>query len=202
MKLDWKTFKVVFAFVIIAGIVFWAMDSVRTQTYSGTNLAFGVGSGPVTLTNASDEPVSVQLVGPGTRTFSVVSSIEGVEGSSTREGVGGSATQVFVFDLPSGESEFRLTRGSDISFVGNANTSLEATVQPIDAGQSQTIFIVAAVVILGLLYYISATLEHGWISMIRSRGNSQEVTRPVATVSMDGGQGQAIKAYGDNRSEA
>ena len=51
MKLNWKTVKVLFAFVIIIGIIFWAVNTARPQFYDGTNLSFGVGSGAVSVTN-------------------------------------------------------------------------------------------------------------------------------------------------------
>ncbi len=168
MKFNWR---VLIAVVLIGGGILWAVDSVRTRSYAGTNLNFLIGRGPVTVTNPSDESVAVQLVGKGSRSFSVSSSMEGVSGAPTRQGTGSTTTQLFAFDLPPGVSEFTVVRGgasaTDVNFVGNADTRLDATVQPLDASDARTTILAAAVIVLGGLFYISRTTEHRWISTLR-----------------------------------
>jgi hypothetical protein len=166
MKLNWK---VVVALVVIIGTTFWAVESVRSRSYSGTHLNFGIGSGPVTLTNPSNEPVPVQLVGTGARSFAISSTMDGISGSSTRQGTGRDTTQLFEFQAPPGVSEFTVARGTNVSLVANTATNLEAVVQSSTASESRTIIIVAAVVVLGALFYISHINGHRWISASRRK---------------------------------
>ena len=196
MKLNWNTFKVVFALVVVIGTIFWAMDSVRPHFHSGANLNFSVGSGPVSVTNPSNQPVPVQLVGAGSRSFSVSSTIEGVSGSSTRQGSGSTSTHVFEFSLPSGISEFTIARGTNVNFGANTETKLEATVQPVSASESRTTIIVAVVVVLVALFYISRITGHRWLNALRGKETPAPVFRPLTA---DGGQGGNLRSYGDNR---
>lgn len=182
MKFNWK---VLVAFVVLLGVSFWGIDSLRTRAYSGTNLNFDVGSGPVTMMNPSDAALPVQLTGTGTRSFSVTSATQGVSGSSTRQGSGRNTTQLFEFDLPPGVSEFTVTRGSEVMFAGSADTPLEATVQPLNAANSQTTLIVTVIVILGALFYLSRATEHRWISRLRRADASVQDTQPTPTVVTD-----------------
>jgi hypothetical protein len=175
--INWKALV---ALVVIIGVAFWAVDSVRTRSYSGSDLNFGVGSGQVTVTNASNEPVPVQLMGTGTRTFSISNTIEGVTGSSTRSGTGRNTTQLFEFELPPGVSEFTVGRGTDVNFVANTDTNLEATVQPFDESTSRNNVIVAVVVILGALFYISHLNGHRWISASRRKDASDRAASKLA----------------------
>lgn len=203
MKLNWKTFKVLFAFVIVIGVIFWAVNLIRPHSYSGTNLNFGVGSGSVRVTNPSEEPVLVQLAGTGARTFRISSTIEDVSGSSTRQGSGSSSTQLFEFALPPGESEFTITGGTDVNFVANTGTTLNARVNPVSSGTRTSTLIAAAVVVLGALFYASSVTEHQWISILRRKVSPNQDAPPQDTkptpVVTDGGQGEAARSYGDNR---
>lgn len=201
MKFNSTTLKIVLAVVVIAGTLFWAVDSVRPHVYSGANLEIEIGTGPVTLTNPLNEPVPVQLVSPGTRTFVVSSATDGVAGTSVRQSSGTTATQLHEFTIPSGQSEFIVVRGSNVSFVSSSDANLAVSVQRGDSGQASTTYIVAGVVILGLLYYISGTTGHGWLNTFRFRVTPAEATKPMAAVVGDGGQGPAMKAYGDNRAD-
>lgn len=177
MKVNWR---VLLAVVLVVGALVWMVDSLRPRSYSGANLRFGIGSGPVTVTNPSDEPVSVQLVGGGTRSYSVSSTIEGVSGSSTREGSGRNLTNVFSFMLPSGVSEFAVTRGTEVNFVASTESNLEATVQPLGASEARTTLIVGIVVVLGALFYISNTNGHRWISPSRRKAAAEQAARHFA----------------------
>lgn len=203
MKRYWKTIKVLFAFAIIFGTIFWAVKTVRPQSYSGANLSFAVGSGSVNVTNPSELSLPVQLVSTGTRTFRVSGTIDAVSGSSTRQGSGSSSTQLFEFELPSGTSEFTVSRGTNVNFLANTTTMLQATLNPVSDETFKAIVIAAVVVVFSSLYYASNATEHYWISWFRSQFASIIVepsadTEPIATI-RDGGQGSAPRSYGDNR---
>lgn len=188
--------KIVIAIVVIIGIVFWGVSSLTSQSYSGKTLNFDIGSGSVTVTNPSDESVAVQLVGTGSRSFSIVNSTFDTTGSSTREG----STQLFEFELPTGVSEFSIARGKNITFVSDTDTSLRAIVQPLNADETQTTLIVVAIVILGALYFISQTTEHQWIKTLRNRisGSTDDIEPEEKAL----GQGVNLRSFGDNRTNA
>lgn len=201
MKFNWKLIKVIGACVLMVGVIFWAVDSLRTRSYSGTDLNFSIGSGPVTVTNSSGEPVAVQLISHDSRAFEIGSTSEGLlPGVSTREGTGRTATQFYDVSVPTGVSEFILKRGTNVAFVSNTGTSLSAAVQPTSSGQSSAVLIGAAVVMLGLLFYISSTNGHTWIKGLLGRVTPPPVLVPVPEVQV-GSQGRAIRSYGDNRAE-
>jgi hypothetical protein len=166
MKLNWK---ILVAVAVIALTIFWVVDSVRERSYSGSNLSFGVGRGPVTLTNASEEPVIVQLIAAGTRAFTVSTSVEDIFGSSTRQGTGRDTTQLFELASPPGVIEFTVARGTNVNFVANAATQLDATVQLLSESETQTTLIAAAVVVLAALFYIARTTRYNWMSSLTVR---------------------------------
>ena len=197
MKFNWR---VLIAFVVLVGAIFWGVDSVRTRSYSGTDLSFGIGSGPVSVTNSSDAAVPVQLVGTGTRSFSVSSPTEGVSGSSSREGSGRTTSQLYEFELPPGISVFTVTRGSGMNFVASTNTPLEASVQPLNSGDSKTTIIVAVIVLLGTLFYLSRTTGHRWISHFRRVDTSHQDTQPTpvpVVATADSNMGRDGRMYTD-----
>jgi hypothetical protein len=177
MKNNWK---VLVAIVIMVGVVVWAVSSVIPRSFDGSNLTFGVGSGTVTVNNTSDETAAVQLVGNGSRGFTVSSNIEGVTGASTRQGSGNASTQLFEYGLPPGTSEFSVTRGNGVNFVSASDTRLEATAKPLSASETTTTLVVAAVVILAGSYFISRSVDHRWIKTLLRR----EAPVPVAVASL------------------
>lgn len=199
MKLNWKTFKVVFALVVVLGAVFWAVDSVRSRSYSGSNLNVDVGSGSVSVTNPSDQPVTVQVFGTGSRPFTVSSTTEGLSGSSARQGTGSSSTNFLEFVLPPGISEFTIARGANVKFVANTPTQLQVTVNPLTADESRTTLITAGVVVLGSLFYASKSINHGWITMLRRQKASIQDTQPIAVrVAADANRGRDGRLYSDS----
>ncbi len=204
MKSYWKTVKIGLAFVLIVVTVFWAMNSVRSLSYSGANLTFPVGNGAVTMTNPSDQPLPVQLVSTGSRSFSVSSTIEGMPRSSTKQVNGTTVSQLTAFALPPGVSEFTVVRGgnakTDVNFVANTETKLEAVAQPLSTNDARTTIIVAVVVTLGTLFYISRATGHRWIGILRGQPAPVPVLKPVVESATDR-QGQAIRAFGDNRAD-
>lgn len=195
MKSNWKVWA---AAALIVATVVWAFTSINPQAYSGKALNFAVGGGPITVTNPSSDTVPAQFMGATSRSFTVISSIEGFAGASVREGTGSSATHSIQVELPPGTSEFTMTRGSDVSFVADTDTTLSANVQPQTSGQQSTTLLMAGVVILGSLYYISRADEHRLFNKLRGKKPIVQDLRPIPTVNA-GGQGQAARTYGDNR---
>jgi hypothetical protein len=191
--------KVLLAFVIAIGAIFWAFNSTRSQSYSGENLNFEVGGGTVSVTNSADQPIAVQLVGAGSRSFRVSTTIDGVSGSSERQTGDSGVSHLFEFELPPGTSEFTIANGSDVSFVAESDSNLQATVHPQTSGSRQTTMIIALVVILGAFYYASNATGHQWINMLRGKVPVAADTTPTPVVVTDGGQGPAATSYGDNR---
>jgi hypothetical protein len=196
MKFNWK---IVLAVVILVGAVVWGMQSLQVRTFTGIDLNFGIGSGPVTVTNQTDVPIPVQLVSTGTRSFSITnSSLLDVSGSSVRQGSGSTATQLMEFDLPSGVSEFTIARGNDVTFAARSDKPMQATVQPLGAQNSQTTLLMTIVLVLGSIAYIGYTTKPIWLSRIRKADMSTQDTKPTAST-QSGGQGANIRSFGDNR---
>jgi hypothetical protein len=171
--------KVLIGLALIVAVSYWAVNSVLPRSYEGSDLSFEAGGGPVTVTNPSNEAIPAQLVGES-RSFSVVSAVEGLTGTSKRQGSGASATYTIDFELLPGESEFAITRGSDVNFVANTETRLEATVQPVSAKSLRTILIVTAVVVVGTLFYISRITNHRWINRFRRPATPVPDLEPVS----------------------
>jgi len=193
MKVNWK---VLVACLVIVGIIVWGVDTLRSRSYSGANLAFNVGGGAVTMKNPSTAPLAIQLVSPKAGAFSVTSPTEGLAGSSVK-GAGGKVAQMFDIMLPVGSSEFTVVKGNGVNFVSATDTLLEAVVQPMSANDTRSTLIAIAVIIAASLFFISYTTDHQWINIIR--GIETPVIAPIVE-STDGGQGEAIRTYGDNRS--
>jgi hypothetical protein len=202
MKRYWKMFKIGVVLVIAIGAIFWAAGSVRSLSYSGANLTFPVGNGAVTVTNPSNQPISVQLVSAGSRSFTVSSTIEGMPRSSTKQDNGTTVSQLVEFVLPPGAGEFTVVRGSnvttDVNFVANTETKLEATAQPLNTNDTRTTVIIAVLVVSGALFYVSRTTNHRWIGILRGQPTPAPVLEPVIETAADR-QGRSPRSYGDNR---
>jgi uncharacterized membrane protein YwzB len=197
MKLNWTTIKVVLAFVVIVGVAFWAVDAVRSRTYSATDLNIAVRQGVVTVTNPSGQPVAARFASTGSRTFTLASAVDGATGNSIREGTGVSSTQSIAFMLPTGPSEFTVTRGTNVNFVASSSTPLQAVVQPLTTDQARVTVVAAVVLIVAALWYASNVTQHSWLKRIR--GQESVIEAPVTMVVGDsGGQGNAPRSYGDN----
>jgi hypothetical protein len=89
-------------------------------------------------------------------------------------------TQLFEFALPSGVHEFMVVHGTDVNFTANSDTNLEATVQSSTESESRTIIIVAAVVVLGALLYVSHLNGHRWISATRRKAAADRSASQLA----------------------
>jgi hypothetical protein len=166
MKINWK---VIAAIVVSIAVVAWAISSVVPTSFSGTDLSFGVQGGPVTINNPSDAPIAAQLLGTGTRTFTVSSSAEALGGTSTRQGTGATATQLFEYALPPGASTFTILRGANVIFSTTTDTNLTATVMPRTDNEVRFIQIIAGVVIVAALFFASQSTGHQWLALLRPR---------------------------------
>jgi hypothetical protein len=194
MKINWR---ILVALALIIAAILWTASSVLPLTYSGTNLTFPVGSGPITITNPTNEVVPVKLTGTGARIFTVSSDIDEVSGSSVRVGTGSTSTQEFAFDLPPGASTIRVARGSNVNFVGDTDTRLEASAQPIGQDESRASIIVTAIVVLGALYYISRTTDHRWLNALRGKQAPVPAPEPAKIPWRDDHKGRDGRAYSD-----
>jgi hypothetical protein len=170
MKLNWKVLVIL---VVLFGTIIWGVETLRPRLYGGTDVEFNVGNGSVQVTNSSDESLPVELVGTGTRSFTLSNTTFDVSGASLREGTGRKTTQSFVFALPSGMSEFTVVSGKDVKFVSNSNTHLDATVNLLTTDEFRDRLILIAVVILGSLFALSSIYDHRWMSASR-RQKAQE----------------------------
>lgn len=183
MKINWK---VAVSVVVMVVALVWAVTSLLPHSFSGTNLTFGVGSGTVTVNNLSDLAIPVQLIGTGSRVFTVGSSIEGIAGSSTRQGSGSSSTQLFEYASPPGKSDFIVTKGANVKFVANNETGLEATVQPLNNEEVRSTLILAAVAICAALFYASQSTGHRWLRSLRRREVPVLATEAAAATPANG----------------
>jgi hypothetical protein len=193
MKID---LKVIVVLVLIIAITIWAVNAIRPRSFSGDHLTFAPGSGTVTITNPSDTSIAVLLTGSGSRTYNLTSNIDGVSGRSTREGSGRSATQSFAFELPPGSSEFSIENGVDTIFAADTDTQLSATVQPLSASATRNSIIVLILAIAGSLYYISSSMNHRWIGVLR--GEAPVEFAPLPKPAYDAAHGRPSKGFGDN----
>ncbi len=200
MKMNWKTFKIITVFIVIIGIVFWVINATLPRSYDGTALDFEVGSGATIVTNSSEQSIPVQFIDAGARNFGVRSDIEGVSGNSTREGSGSNATILFEFELPSGTSEFFITRGTNPRFVASSPSALQATVNPMNAEEARTAIIIVIVIILGLLFYASNVIEHSWIGVLRGKDAVPQDPEPNPV--LPSAQGRTARSFGDNRAKS
>lgn len=158
-----KIVKIVIALLIIAGTAYWAFDSVNTRSYAGSGIEFTVGNGSsVSISHEATEPVLLDIT--ASSSFAVTSSESDLSGSGTREGSGRNVVYRHQVELPAGTTDFRVTRGSNVTFA--VDGAAEATVVPMQGDAARTTLIVAALVIIAALFYISRTLEHRWIKAI------------------------------------
>jgi len=193
--------KIIVVLVLMLGVTVWAVDSIRSRSYNGTALNFSVGHGTVSVTNPSDASVPAQIVGTGSRSFTVTNLADGVSGPSTREGTGRTTTQLFPVTLLPGANLFTVAGGTGVNFVADTYTRLEATVQPLDQNETRSTLIAVAVVILAGLFYISHSTGHRWLRSARSIKAAEEAAaaKVLAEKTVEPSQGRAMRSYGDNR---
>ncbi len=165
-----KKIRVIIAVLIMVGVMFWSFNLVRERSYSGSKMAFKVGSGSVLVTNRGQEPIPVEMRTDGrTSSFRIESAELGLKELSKRQSSGRNTYHAVTFDLPPGQARISVTRGSNVQFVSPSNQRIDAIVTPMSQGSIRTTLILAGLVVLGTLYYISRTLEHQWVNAVRSK---------------------------------
>lgn len=165
-----KTIRVIIALVVILGTAYWAVNRVRERTYSGSKLDFRVGKGSVVVTNRGQELIPVEMRSAGrTSTFRVESAELDLKQTSKRQSVKGNVYHVVSIELPPGQARIDVTRGSNVRFVSESNQRIDAVVTPGTSSDTRTTLILAGVVILAALYYISRLFDHQWVGVVRSK---------------------------------
>ncbi|MCC6800442.1 MAG: hypothetical protein IT325_10005 [Anaerolineae bacterium] len=165
--------RVVVALAVIVGAAYWIINSVRTQTYAGTELEFTMSGGDVVMKNAASGPVMAQFETRGSSaSFTITSDNPKQTVRSARSGSGANSVNTAEIELPPGETTLQLARGSNVKLTAQSEEHLEAKVAPVSASTLRLILIVSGVLILGGLYFISAALEHPWKSWLRAGGKT------------------------------
>jgi len=169
--------RVLIGLVIIVAVLYWAIDSTRTTTFTGDEISFNMGSGSVVITHSAEEAAVARLSTTGVRgTFAVASNTLDLTVSSSREGTGTSAVNLVELEVPPGTTDLRVTRGSDVMFTLEGAKAATVIFAPQSEEATRTTYIVAAVVVLVALLYISRTLNHRWINWLRRRGQVETVS--------------------------
>lgn len=176
--------RVIVALVIIVGVAYWTFGDLRQLSYRGSDLSFAVGGGSVVVTNLEAEPIPVEMRTSAGRTssFRITSAELGLNRvTSKREGSGSSAYQTTSFELPPGQARIDVVSGSGVHFVSTGGR-IQAVVTPMSPGDVQMRLILAGLVILAALYYISRTLQHRWIGALRDGLRSRiRRSKPAST---------------------
>lgn len=170
-------FGVIIGIAVAVIAAFWAWDSTRVRTFSGSEMTFGIGGGPVVITNASEQVVPVTLSMTGNRaTFGVESADPAFTGTSTREGTGRNAANIIALEVPPGTHEFRVNRGSNVSFAVSGGQSIDVAVNPLNESDARSTTIVGIVAILAGLFYASHSTGHALVKRLLGRGNTSETS--------------------------
>jgi hypothetical protein len=158
--------RIVIALVIMVAIVFFAYNSVQSESYSGNELTFNT-SGVITLVNNASDPATVRATSP--RTFTVTTTdTENRTMRATREGTGRTAIYAAEGTIAPGTTELKVTRGGGVDFnIQAAGGALSATVAARDASGNRSIVITALVGCLIILGYISFETQHIWLKSAR-----------------------------------
>ncbi len=176
-KFNWRLLVAVVVAVVAA---YWVFDSTRIRSYTGSETSFGLGSGPVTVTNPTDEAIPVRLSSAGTRgTFAITSSEPEFPTASAREGTGSNVVHVIDLEIPPGETTLSVTRGTNVTFNTEGATPLQVVVHPLNADETRNTAIVGAIVIIGALLYLLLTPNGGLLRGLgrnRKTGTDQAVT--------------------------
>lgn len=160
---------VVAAAIIVVGVV-WVFTSTREQTFSGADLSFEMSSGSVVLNNRSDEAATVTMSKTGrTSAFTVVSDGLELNERSVSEGTGSNAVNTVTFELPAGEADLRLTRGSGVTVAIEASGTVDAVVMPVSDDEARNAWLLVGAVVIVALFYISRTTGHAWLNWVRQR---------------------------------
>jgi hypothetical protein len=165
--------------VFIGGAIFWAWDSTRVRSISGAEIATGLGSGAVIVNNPTQETIPVMFSAAGTRgNFTITSDVAELSGNSSREGSGRTTNNVLTLQVPPGQHEFRVSRGSNVMLSVAGEQPVEVTVNPLNPDETRNTIVVALVAILVVLYLISNSMGHRWLKALRRNG-SGDVAEPL-----------------------
>ena len=180
MQFNWK---ILAALIVLVSGFLWGVQSLRTRSYNASDVNFAIGSGSVRITNSSSDSVPVQLIGTGTRAFSITSSSDELSGTSIRQDSGSQATQLLEFDLPIGASEFSIVDGVEVRFVATAIEPLEVSLQPLNAKESQVTLLATVIIMMGAILAIFYMTRQYWISRLRRPDFQDQDTQPMAATS-------------------
>jgi len=160
-----KVIRIIIALTVIVGVTYWAVNSVRERSYTGSRLSFEVGAGHVTVNNLGQDIIPVEMrSGQGSTTsFRIASTDLDLNVASKRQGSGRSAYQMVPIELPPGQAMIDVTRGNNVQFVATGTGQIQATVTPMSPESARNTIIFAVVVVLVAIYYLSAVLEHRWV---------------------------------------
>lgn len=164
--------QIVISLAVIALAIFWAFDSTRTQPYTGMDLSVRLGSGTVNVTNPGEETLVAELRSMGTRgTFAIASNNLDLTATSEREGTGSQSVNTMVVDLPPGVTDITLTRGVNAGVILSitGDQAVDIVQEAMTADEARTTWIVAGIVILGSLYFLSNATGHRWLGWVKQR---------------------------------
>lgn len=176
-----KILKSGIVLVVICLVAYWAYDSIRERVYTGSEVEFVAGNGNiVTIENSGGE--SVDLAVSSRSSFGMTSSSPDPIGSPTREGSGRNLVYSHAIEVPTGTTDFRINRGSEITFSISGESAVDVVVAPMSSDNARNTVLFAGAIILAALFYLSRTFEHQWIRMIRQRISSQDTppTQPTS----------------------
>ena len=162
--------RIILAVLVIIGVAYWSINLVRQRSYSGSQFAFKVGRGSVVVNNQGQQAIPVEMRSEGrSANFRVESAELGLKENSKRQSSGRDTFHVVTFELPSGQAQIKVVRGSNIFFVSSSSQPISAVVTPLSPGSTYMTLIFAGLVIAGALYYISSLQEHRWVGAARSK---------------------------------
>lgn len=175
MKINWN---VIGALIVIVLIVVLAFNATQSRSYQGNDLNFNVDGGRVIITNTTDAPVDAIIF--SRRSFTLNSPHPDVGTlRSTRTGTGVRA-QSYEGQLPPGNLELSVVRGSDINFELDSAGPISVSAAPQSANGTRNTYIGAALGVLVVLYFISRTTGHTWLHLLRRKPTS-DVTPQMNT---------------------
>jgi hypothetical protein len=162
--------RIIIAALFMVGMAIWTVERVREHSYSGSKIAFNVGSGSVVVTNRGNAPIPVSMRADGrASSFRIDSTELNLRENSKRQSSGRGAYHVVEFDLAPGRAKIEVTRGSNVLFISGTSQRIDAVVTPMSQSSARGTLVFAGLVELGALYYISGRLQHRWIGVLRNK---------------------------------
>ena len=160
---------VIAAVIAMVAIVFFTVQAIQQQNYVGSEVTFN-SAGLINVQTASDAPIMVTA--SSRRTFTITTNDADLRSlRPTRQGTGSAARYISEVEFAANQVELNVTRGSDVEFVitNGDGTPLEVIVAARSAEDNRNLVIMAIVVILGLLVFISFQTEHFVLSYLRNQ---------------------------------